>query len=219
MKKKITISKSSASIKYLIANDDRFLILFNLVGEITYRLDNDYYGFIIKTIIGQMLSNKVADILIERLVKLCPSGKINIESIKKISFNRLLTIGISRSKAQCIIDFTNYYSTNKYNKRKFSRLSDNEIIKEITMIKGLGNWSAKMFLLFVLGREDIMPYEDSAFLQAFLWYYNMKSIPIKSKIIHLCEKWSPYNSIVARYLYKALDNGFTKKPFVSYKHL
>jgi len=217
MKRKITISRSTASIKYLFANDDKFHILFNLIGEITYKLDNDYYGFIIKTIIGQMLSNKVADILVERLEKLCISGKIDINSIEKLSFERLLTIGISRSKAQCIIDFTNYYSANKYNKRKFSRLSDDEIIKEITIIKGLGKWSAKMFLLFVLGRENIVPYEDSAFLQAFLWYYGMKSIPDKSKIIHLCNKWSPYNSIVARYLYKALDNGFTKKPFVSYK--
>jgi DNA-3-methyladenine glycosylase II len=73
-----------------------------------------------------------------------------------------------------------------------------------------------MFLLFVLGRENILPYEDSAFLQAFVWYNDLPSVPSKKEILKISEKWSPYMSVAARYLYRALDNGFTKKPFDSY---
>jgi DNA-3-methyladenine glycosylase II len=207
----------SESVKYLIRKDHNFKLLYNLVGELSYRLDNDYYGFIVKTIIGQMLSNKVADILTERLENICNSGKVDIESIKKLSFKKLLSIGISRSKTQCIIDFTDYYTKNKYTHKKLSLLSDDEIIKEITAIKGLGIWSAKMFLLFVLGRENILPLEDSAYMQAFIWYNGISSLPSKSEIKDLSTQWAPYNSIVARYLYRALDNGLTKKPFLSYK--
>jgi DNA-3-methyladenine glycosylase II len=217
MKKKITITIESEPIKYLIGKDKNFKILYNLVGELSYRLDNDYYGFIIQTIIGQMLSNKVADILTERLLNICNTGKIDIESISNLSFNNIQSIGISRSKTQCIVDFTEYYIKNKYTNKKLSRLSDDEIIKEITSIKGLGSWSAKMFLLFVLGRENIFPIEDLAYRQAFIWYNGITSLPAKSKIKDISDKWNPYNSIVARYLYKALDNGLTKKPFSSYK--
>jgi DNA-3-methyladenine glycosylase II len=96
-------------------------------------------------------------------------------------------------------------------------LSDDEIIKEITSIKGLGAWSAKMFLLFVLGRENILPLEDSAYMQAFIWYNGITSLPSKSEIMDLSDKWNPYNSIVARYLYRALDEGLTKKPFSTYR--
>ena len=217
MKKKITISIESEPVKHLIGKDKNFKILYNLVGELSYRLDNDHYGFIIQTIIGQMLNNKVADILTERLINICISGKIDIESIKNLSFKKLQSIGISRSKTQCIIDFTDYYIKNKYTNKKLSRLSDDEIIKEITSIKGLGAWSAKMFLLFVLGRENILPIEDLAYRQAFVWYNGKTSLPSKSEIKEISDKWNPYNSIVARYLYRALDNGFTKKPFSSYK--
>jgi DNA-3-methyladenine glycosylase II len=78
-------------------------------------------------------------------------------------------------------------------------------------------WSAKMFLLFVLGRENILPLEDSAYMQAFIWYNGGISSPSKSEIKDIGTQWAPYNSIVARYLYRALDNGLTKESFVSYK--
>jgi DNA-3-methyladenine glycosylase II len=210
MNKKTTITLESEPVKYLIDSDKKFKILYNLVGEISYRLDNEYYGFIIQTIIGQMLSNKVADIFIKRLINICNSSKIDVESIKNLSFEQLFSIGISRGKTQCIIDFTDHYIKNKYTGRKLSRLSDDEIIKEITSIKGLGAWSAKMFLLFALGRENVMPIEDLAYRQAFIWYNGMTSLPSKSEIIKLSDKWNPYNSIVARYLYRALDEGLTK---------
>jgi DNA-3-methyladenine glycosylase II len=163
-----------------------------------------------------MLSNKVTHIFVERLNKICLTGKIDIDSIKKLSAENLRSIGISWSKAQCIIEFTNEYNKSKYTRQKLSLLSDEEIRRKITSIKGLGNWSAKMFLLFVMDRENILPYEDMAFLQAFVWYKGLQSIPKINEIKIMCKKWEPYTSIVARYLYKALDSGLTKKPFNLY---
>jgi len=216
MKKKIKIDIDSEPVKHLISVDDRFLILYKLVGELSYQLEDDPYSFIIETIIGQMLSNKVAEIFTKRLISKCYSGKIDVDSIKRLSISKLRSIGISQRKAQCIIDFTNTYNKKNYNKKTFLSLSDDEIIKNITSVKGLGIWSAKMFLLFVLGRENILPYEDAAFLQAFIWYNGLLYTPSKTDIKKICGKWSPYTSIAARYLYKALDKGLTKKPFASY---
>jgi DNA-3-methyladenine glycosylase II len=179
-------------------------------------MNYDPYSSIIETIIGQMLSNKVTYVFVDRLNKMCLTGKIDPDSIRKLSVENLRSIGISRSKAQCIIEFTNEYNKNDYTRQKLSLFSDEEIIKKITSIKGLGNWSAKMFLLFVMDRENILPYEDMAFLQAFVWYNELQSIPKTNEIKIICKKWEPYTSIAARYLYKALDNGLTKRSFDSY---
>jgi DNA-3-methyladenine glycosylase II len=216
---KIIITKESEPIKYLIKKDKKIIILFELVGELTYSLDKDYYGFIIKTIIGQMLSNKVGDIITDRLLKLCKTGRIDIVSISALSFDEIFSIGISRKKTQCIIDFTQYYIKNEYKYKKISKLTDEDLITEITSIKGLGLWSAKMFLLFVLGRDNIIPYEDTAYQQAFNWYHGLSTFPSKTDVLKLCQKWNPYNSIVARYLYIALDSNLTKKSFASYKKI
>jgi len=131
----MTISMETGSIKHLVKNDVKFPVLFNLIGEISYNLTSDYYRFIIETIIGQMLSNKVADIITLRLKKLCNSGKIDVNSINALNFNDLLSIGISRKKAQCIIDFTKYYTNNNFNKRYLYKLSDDEIIKKLHQLK------------------------------------------------------------------------------------
>ena len=91
-------------------------------------------------------------------------------------------------------------------------MDDEIVFKKITSVRGLGSWSAKMYLIFVLNRQNILPYEDGAFLQSYSWLYktdDRKPASIKKK----CKKWEPYSSIAARYLYKDLDNGFTKEEF------
>ena len=94
---------------------------------------------------------------------------------------------------------------------RLESMPDNEVITELTSIKGVGNWTAKMYLIFFLQREDILPYEDGAFLQAYKWLYNTKVIKPES-IARRCKKWKPYTSIGARYMYRALDTGLTKIP-------
>jgi DNA-3-methyladenine glycosylase II len=210
------ITADSESVRHLINADDKFIVLYRLVGEMAYKTNYDPYGAIIETIVGQMLSNKVAHVLFDRLKKTCPGGKIDAESIGKLSLEQLRSTGISWSKARCILEFTDEYNKNDYTRRTLSLLSDDEIIKRITAIRGLGNWSAKMFLLFVMDRENILPHEDMAFLQAFAWYNGLQSVPKTNEIKKICEKWEPYRSTAARYLYKALDNGLTKKAFDSY---
>jgi DNA-3-methyladenine glycosylase II len=217
MYKRITVE--SESIRHLVNVDDKFITLYRLVGDISYKINYDPYCSIIETIVGQMLSNRVAHIFVERLNQICCTGKIDPESIKKLSVEDLRSTGVSYSKAQCIVEFTRVYDENSYCRQTLSSLSDDEIIKKITSIKGLGNWSAKMFLLFVMDRENVLPFEDMAFLQALVWYHGLLSVPKINEIKVMCKKWEPYSSIAARYLYKALDNGLTKKVFEEYAAL
>ena len=93
---------------------------------------------------------------------------------------------------------------------------DIEIERDLQKIKGIGKWSSKMYLIFVLGKNDILPYEDMAFIQAYSWLYNTNKTDKKS-IINKCKKWGKYSSVASRYLYKALDLGYTKNKFSEYK--
>ena len=97
-----------------------------------------------------------------------------------------------------------------------TKLSDLEVIKKLTKYRGIGNWTAKMYLIFVLNRQDILPYEDGAFIQAYKWLYKTDDISPKA-VEKKCRKWKHYSSIAARYMYRALDLGFTKDEFHFYK--
>jgi DNA-3-methyladenine glycosylase II len=211
----VIINSNSESIKHLVNADDKFAVLYRLIGEISYQVNNDPFSSVVETIIGQMLSNKVASIFTDRLVKICHTGKIDVASVQKLSVAELRDIGISGNKARYILDFASAYNPADYSSKTLSGLTDDEIIKRITLHKGLGIWSAKMFLLFVLCRENILPYEDVAFLQSFIWYEGLTSMPSVEEIKEICHKWSPYSSIAARYLYIALDRGLTKNSFIS----
>ena len=95
-------------------------------------------------------------------------------------------------------------------------MSDTEVIHEMTKIRGIGTWTAKMYLMFVLNRPDILPVEDGAFLQGYRWAYKTDDYKPAS-IAKKCKKRKPYSSIAARYLYRALDMGLTKEEFHLFK--
>lgn len=97
-----------------------------------------------------------------------------------------------------------------------SGLSDSEILKKLTALRGIGTWTAKMYLIFVLDRQDILPFEDGAFLQSYRWLYNTTDTTPAS-VKKKCAKWKPYSSIAARYLYRILDLGLTKEDFHLFK--
>ena len=99
---------------------------------------------------------------------------------------------------------------------KFVNQNDFEVIRDLTRLNGIGLWTAKMYLIFVLNRNNVLPYEDMAFIQAYSWMYKTTDVSRES-IEKRCKKWSPYASIGARYLYKALDSGLTKKEFHLFK--
>lgn len=103
------------------------------------------------------------------------------------------------------------------NFKELEHLSDNEVISKLTSIRGIGTWTAKMFLIFVLDRQDVLPYEDQAFIQSYRWLYKREDCS-KASVQKHCKKWHPYSSIAARYMYKALDLGLTKTEFHLYKN-
>jgi DNA-3-methyladenine glycosylase II len=211
----ISLTWNSTSIKYLSSHDKRINKVIHLVGPISYKPYEDSYHFMIDTIVGQMLSNKVADIMCDRLSTLC-NGQVTPKIINLLTDNEIRSIGVAWSKVEFIRTLTDKILAKQLDFKSLKTLNDDCIIKQLTAIKGIGSWSAKMYLIFVLNRQDVLPYEDGAFLQGYSWIYRTNDYSIAS-IRKKCKKWSPYASIAARYLYKALDLGLTKTEFHLFK--
>lgn len=214
MSKAIILDSNTESIKYLCQKDKRLAKLISMVGSITYKPYEDSYRFLVETILGQMLSNKAADIIAKRLHQLC-QGDISPDVINSLSDDELKSIGTSKFKVQYIRHLTKAIENGKILFSDFPNMKDKEIIEKLTSIHGIGVWSAKMYLIFVLNRQDVLPLEDVAFLQSYRWIYKTKNVTPDS-IIRKCDKWKPYSSIAARYLYCALDIGLTKEEFHLY---
>jgi len=211
MKKKYIFNLKSEEIKHLLNSDKRLSCLINNIGTLTYSLSTDYFNFYINTIISQMLSNKASTAIYNRLYNLC-NNSITPANLNKLNIINLREIGISNAKANYILRLSEFIELNPKYFQQIKKYNDDYIYKELLKINGIGKWSIKMFLIFVLNRMDILPYEDVAFLQSFNWLYSTDK-DNKEYVIKKCSSWRPYSSLAARYLYIALDSGLTNEKF------
>ena len=216
MSEVITLDTNSPPVQYLCKKDKRLAKVISMIGSITYSPhDEEPFAFLVHEIIEQMLSVKAGAKIYGRLLELC-DGSITPTAISSLSDSELRTIGTSQNKVSYIRALTNAVTANSLCFDSLSNMSDKDVIKELTRIKGIGKWTANMYLIFVLNRDDILPVEDVAFLQSYKWLYKTEDIAPES-IKKKCKKWKPYSSIASRFLYHALDDGFTKNEFHLYK--
>jgi len=157
-----------------------------------------------------MISSGVKKVIWQRLKDLC-DNEVSSETLTNLTIEQLRSIGLSNAKSGYILNLANLVSDKTINFDYINSLDDEGVIKELTKIKGIGKWTSKMYLIFFLLREDVLPYEDGAFIQAYKWLYNTQKVTPDS-ISRKCKKWKPYQSIGARYMYQALDRGFTNIP-------
>ena len=123
---------------------------------------------------------------------------------------------MSNAKVQSIQNLADAVKQNKLCLNDLATLSDELVIKTLTQLRGIGSWTAKMYLIFVLDRQDILPFEDGAFIQSYKWLYRTDDTS-PDAVRSRCKKWKPYSSLAARYLYRALDMRLTKEEFHLYK--
>lgn len=197
------------ALNYLSHNDPQLAKLIKLVGRLEIKVYDDPFRFIVGEIVGQMISNKVRKILIERLVLLC-DNIVSPEVVSALSVRQLRDIGLSNAKSNYIIGFANEVKDGRLDLISLISMSDEEILKKLTAVKGIGNWTSKMFLLFALQRPNILPIEDMAFVQGFNWLYNTRYTD-KDYIIKVADNWKPYCSLAARYIYECVNRDFIKQ--------
>lgn len=213
----VTLDENNEAVQYLSSKDKRLCKVIKMLGPITYAPYEDAFAFLVNQILSQLLAAKVSKKMSERLVALC-GGQITPENVLKLSPSDIRSTGASIQKAQYILGLASSFVNGEIDTAHLNELPDKEIIKELTKIKGIGSWTAKMYLIFVLNRDDVLPFEDYAFLQGYGWLYKTDDFSRKS-VEKKTMKWRPYRSIAARYLYRALDGGLTKQEFHLHKEI
>lgn len=216
MAERIIIKLDSPEVIYLCNRDRRLAKLISMVGEISYEPhDGNSYAFMVHEIIEQMLSVKAGRRIYDRLESLC-GGEVTPQKIDGLSDEQIRSTGTSSAKVEYIRNITKASYDGIFDDNRLSHLSDSDVIKELTRIRGIGKWTAKMYLMFVLDRPNLLPVEDGAFLQVYRWLYKTNDCSEKS-VYKRCKKWSPFSTTASRFFYRALDAGLTKKEFHLFK--
>ena len=216
MAKKVLLNHNTPSVQYLCSKDKRLARVIQMVGPIRYTThEENPFAFLVHEIIEQMLSVKAAAKIYSRFVTIC-DGSITPKSVSGLSFEQIKATGTSSKKAKCIIELSKNILSGALDLGQLEDKSDSDVMNILVSQPGIGPWTAKMYLIFVLDRSDILPFEDAAFLQSYHWIYKTNDYSV-SAIKQRCKKWKPFSSVAARYLYRALDTGLTKSEFHLYK--
>jgi DNA-3-methyladenine glycosylase II len=169
---------------------------------------SDYYFALVSSIIGQQLSVKAAASIKKRFVDLFDGVFPKPEQILELDNETLRGIGFSYAKANYVKDLAQHILDGRLLIEKLPELSNEEIIKELVAVKGIGEWTAHMFLIFALNRLDILPVGDLGVRNGIRQLYGFADLPTPDEIVKLAtnNNWHPYESVAAWYLWRSLDN-------------
>lgn len=159
---------------------------------------------LVESIVSQQLSIKASDAIYKRIIALMPAKKLNPENLLKIKDENLRLSGLSFRKIKYIKDLSEKVLSGQLSLEKLKFLEDEEVIKELTKVKGIGRWTAEMFLMFALARPDIFSHGDLGLKNAIKKIYGMKEYKIVA-VEKIVIKWIPYRTIAARILWRSLE--------------
>ncbi len=175
------------------------------ISSITVKQSNDYFSDLVEAIINQQLSDKAAATIFGRFKTLFPKGKITPEKLLKMQDQHIRNVGTSWSKISYMKNIAQASLNGTITFDKHTTMTDEAIIQQLTKVKGVGAWTAEMFLMFTLGREDVFSYGDLGLRRAIQKLYKFKKEPTIKQMEKIVTKWKPYRSWAARILWKSLE--------------
>lgn len=176
-------------------------------GKCNLQPHRDYFNALLQAIVGQQLSVKSAAAINGRLFEKF-NNQPTPELIIATKDDEFKKIGLSNAKIKYVKDLSARIINKEISLKNFNKKSDEDIIAELTKVKGIGIWTSHMFLIFTLGRLNVLPYGDLGIKKAIMLNYNLRKLPDEQKVIKIAKKhnWAPYNSVAAWYLWKTLDS-------------
>jgi len=197
-----------AGIKHLKTNDPILAEVITRYPEPTFKPHQNYYQALVDAIISQQLSVKAAASIERRFQALFGGVFPTPEQILATDHEALRSVGLSRAKATYIQDLALHILDQKLLIGRLPSLSNEEIIRELVAVKGIGEWTAHMFLIFSLGRLDVLAVGDLGIKNSIQKLYGLAEAPTPDNIQTIAEQhnWHPYESLACWYLWQALDN-------------
>lgn len=197
------------SLKFL-KKDVRLGVFVVKHGPITHRRKHAGHAFqsLAEAIIYQQLSSKAADTILKRFIALFPQKKFPTpDDVLKIKTEKLRTAGLSGQKASYLKDLAGKFKDGTINPKLFKRMDDAEIIEHVVAVKGIGEWTAQIFLMFALHRPDVLPTGDLGIQKGFQRLFKLRAKPNQKQMEKLARPWAGHRTLACMYLWRLMDEG------------
>ena len=193
---------------YLAAHDKVLAPVIAEVGLCNIRPHQNYYKELVESIIGQQLSIKAAAAIEARFVGLFEGQFPAAKQLLTTDVETLRGIGFSYAKGRYVLDLAQHIVDGKVKFDHLDGLSNEEIVAELTAVKGIGEWTAHMFLMFCMGRLDVLPTGDLGIRNGIAKLYGLKKVPSPEQITRIAKKnhWQPYQSVASWYVWQSPKN-------------
>jgi DNA-3-methyladenine glycosylase II len=198
-----------AALAHLRRVDPVLAGIIDRVGP--YRLETrragTHYDALVRSIVFQQLSGKAAGTIHRRFCELYPGCRPRAELVLATADEPLRRAGLSRQKVSYLRDLSARVADRSLPLAHLGRLPDEEIIDHLVQVKGIGRWTVQMFLMFRLGRPDVLPELDLGVQNAIQRAYGLKKRPTPKEVLRIGASWRPYASVASWYLWRSLENG------------
>jgi len=198
-----------SSVRYLKAADPVLAKVITAVGpcRIEIRDEGTHFQALARSIVFQQLSGKAASTIHARFNALCPGGAASPEAVLAASDAKLRSAGLSRQKIGYLRDLSRKVADGTLPLDHVHSLADDDLITHLVQVKGIGRWTAQMFLMFRLGRRDVLPELDLGIQNAIRRAYRMRKRPTPKQVKKIGARWTPHSTVACWYLWRSLDNG------------
>ena len=195
----------AAAVEEVRKRDPILNRLVALAGPLTYRprSSTGHFGALARAIVFQQLSGNVARVILERVVA-AAGGELSAEALARVPDEKLRAAGLSANKLASLRDLSGKTTDGSVDLHATSKRSDDEIIESLVTIRGIGRWTAEMYLMFELRRLDVWPVDDLGVRQGYGLAWGIAPPPLPKELAPLGDRFRPYRSIVARYCWEAV---------------
>ncbi len=185
-------------------HDPKISGIIKKVGPLRLKSNKQYFVVLVRSIVSQQISVKAADTIYSRFTALFKGRRPNAAHILELSDEAMKQAGLSRQKTTYLKDLAHHFSEGLIKPRRFSSLENQEIINQLIQVKGIGRWTAEMFLIFSLNRLDVLPVDDLGLQAGTQKIHNLKSRPDAKKMRTIGARWHPYESVATWYTWQWL---------------
>lgn len=191
--------------RHFKSSDPILATVVQQIGPVTLKPQRDRFKTLVRSIISQQISTAAARTIRERLETHVGAKNLRPEVIVKLPVDELRSLGLSGQKAGYILDLATKCADGTIRLSKLGRMADEDVIEELIQIRGIGRWSAQMFLIFSLGRLDVFPPDDLGVRAAIRQLYGFEKLPDKTECLVIGERWRPYASIGSWYCWRYIE--------------
>jgi DNA-3-methyladenine glycosylase II len=191
------------AVDHLTQTDPTLAELIQLVGSFTLQLSEAGFATLVDSILSQQISSKAAASILNRLTEAVE--ELTPQALLTHTVETLRPLGISRQKAAYLLDLATKVQEGQVNFAQLHQLADEAVIQHLTQVKGIGRWTAEMYLIFALGRPNVFPVQDLGIQQAVQRLYKLTDPPQKAVLKQIAAAWDPYCTVASWYLWRSLD--------------